>query len=105
MNIGTLIGFIIGAQFSYAIVPRIFVILPAIYFICVLYLPETPQYLLMKGKELESKNSLAFYRNETDYKSNKPSKFDFVFEELKQHMKESMLKNKISWSDFSKSVI
>lgn len=63
-NGGILIGYIIGGSINYFIVPIISILFNIMLFIGFIYLPETPQYLIIQKRSDDAKNSLCFYRNE-----------------------------------------
>lgn len=48
-NIGILFAYIVGAFVSYSTVPCVFIIVPILFAICFSFLPNTPQYHLLKG--------------------------------------------------------
>jgi len=63
MSFGILLIYVIGSYINYFIVPLIFAPILVLYFILMMFLPETPQYLLKKMKDEEALSSLKFYRN------------------------------------------
>lgn len=50
MNFGILLSFIIGSYLPYEDVPYVLMVFPILYFFGVFYLPDTPMFLLKKGK-------------------------------------------------------
>lgn len=53
-NIGILIAYILGATVDYKNIPFVCVVVPIVFGIIFLTLPNTPQYLLQKGQTLVS---------------------------------------------------
>ena len=49
-NIGSFVGYIFCSYVPYNIIPYIFVLLPILYFLGIVWIPNTPQFLLEKGK-------------------------------------------------------
>lgn len=49
-NVGTLIGYVLGATVEYKIIPCISAIIPIVFVICFMLMPNTPQYHLRKGQ-------------------------------------------------------
>lgn len=62
INFGILVAFIAGSYLDYYIVARFMLMLPLIYIIVVLMLPETPYYLARNGKLRQAEKSLYFLR-------------------------------------------
>ncbi|CAH1733519.1 unnamed protein product [Chironomus riparius] len=63
ISFGILFMFTIGTYISYFMVPLIIVPILILYFILMMLLPETPQYLLKKLNDMEALKSLKYYRN------------------------------------------
>lgn len=66
LNVGILIGYILSTYVPYHIIPCIVLPIPVLYLIMATYYPETPQYLLRKGKEEKALKSFKFYKNNID---------------------------------------
>lgn len=49
-NTGTLIGYILGASVEYEIIPCINVIIPIVFVVVFMMMPNTPQFYLRKGQ-------------------------------------------------------
>lgn len=62
INVGTLLMFVAGTYLSYALVPQIMISLPIIFALTFVFLPETPQHLIKRGKTKQAENSLKFLR-------------------------------------------
>ncbi|XP_049789372.1 facilitated trehalose transporter Tret1-like [Schistocerca nitens] len=61
-NGGILIAYLMGAVASYQIVCAMAVILPIVYLLGFFFLPESPQYLLSKGRDGDAVKSLRWFR-------------------------------------------
>lgn len=66
LNVGVLYGFILSSYIPYHIIPWIVLPIPVVYLICAIYYPETPHFLLRKGRDDEAHKSFLFYKNQTD---------------------------------------
>lgn len=62
LSSGTLIIFIAGTYLSFFIVPLVIIVFPVIFFITVLFLPDTPPSLISRNKPEEALKSMRFYR-------------------------------------------
>ncbi|CAO1407792.1 unnamed protein product [Diamesa hyperborea] len=62
INFGTLLSFIAGNYLEYKTVAYVMVALPIIFLFVFVFLPETPQFLLKRGKEKDAEKSLKFLR-------------------------------------------
>lgn len=51
-NIGILLAYVLGNYVSYTTFPIVFLVLPIVFFIGFIFLPETPQYLFKIGDEM-----------------------------------------------------
>lgn len=49
-NIGTLIGYVLGATIEYKLVPCICIIIPIAFIVIFMMIPNTPRYYLHKGQ-------------------------------------------------------
>lgn len=61
-NIGCVFAYIIGAQVSYRTFAIILGVVPIVHFFLVLLIPESPYWLMHKGKNHEASKSLAWLR-------------------------------------------
>lgn len=94
---GILLGYIVGSYFDYLATPILAVILQVAFIVAFIYFPETPQFLFIKNKEDESRQSLKFFRN---------NDLEIEFNKEFEHLKETMIKRvtsneKVTLSDFS----
>ncbi|KAJ6645536.1 Facilitated trehalose transporter Tret1, partial [Pseudolycoriella hygida] len=62
VNIGILAVFVLGHVCSYIMTPIILSVVPVIFFIGMSFFPESPLYLMQKGREEEAKKAFCFYR-------------------------------------------
>ncbi|GAB0091272.1 TRET1 [Sergentomyia squamirostris] len=62
VNIGILLGYVIGHYMHFNEYPYVVLGVLAIFVVAFALLPETPQYLLMKNKVDDAENSLKFFR-------------------------------------------
>ncbi|XP_011300593.1 facilitated trehalose transporter Tret1 [Fopius arisanus] len=62
-NFGLLLGFILGAAMSYQMFAICGMIVPVVYLAGFFFMPETPIYLLRKGRKEEATRSLMWLRN------------------------------------------
>lgn len=60
---GLLCGYILATYLDYYLIPCIIVVLPIIYLVGNLFLPETPQCLLKHGREKDAELSFNFYKH------------------------------------------
>lgn len=91
--LGYLLEYCIGPFVTYSMFTAVTAFVPAIFTAMFSYQPESPYYLLMKGKDTEAEESLAWLR-----KGNTENEIKSEFEDIKQSVKESM-KNKTSLKD------
>ncbi|XP_030384785.1 facilitated trehalose transporter Tret1 [Scaptodrosophila lebanonensis] len=62
-NLGVLAAFTMGYFFNYKQVAWMMSILPLLFIICFVFMPETPQFLLQCNKLEEAEHALRYYRN------------------------------------------
>ncbi|XP_034119712.1 facilitated trehalose transporter Tret1 [Drosophila albomicans] len=62
-NIGIVLAFVLGYYFNYATVSWIVATLSVLFFVCFWFMPETPQYLMLKQKTEQAECALRYYRN------------------------------------------
>lgn len=62
LSTGILVGYALPAYFDYFLVPCIIIVLPILYFVACLIFPETPQYLLKRGRTERAEKSFNFYK-------------------------------------------
>ncbi|XP_026286989.1 facilitated trehalose transporter Tret1-2 homolog isoform X1 [Frankliniella occidentalis] len=62
INSGIFVSFAVSSFTTYRAMPLVLLLLPAVYFLCLLKLPETPVYLVKRGRTAAARHSLAWYR-------------------------------------------
>ncbi|KAH8369113.1 hypothetical protein KR009_001671 [Drosophila setifemur] len=63
---GITVGFIMASYIPYFVMPCITVSLPVIYVIAIIALPETPPFLVGRGRDERAERSYYFYKNLSD---------------------------------------
>lgn len=103
---GILGGYILSTYVPYHIIPCLVLPFPVLYLIIATYYPETPQYLLRKGKEEEAFKSFKFYKNNIDQRNTVSSMaIQNKFDELKMAIIHQESKSeKITMNDICKLV-
>ncbi|XP_030079219.1 facilitated trehalose transporter Tret1-like [Drosophila hydei] len=99
VNVGVLLGYILGTHLAYHIIPFVVLILPVSYFISNLFfIRESPMHLIRKGKYSEAEQSFRYYKNikEENQISEMPE-FEAMKETLTQSDKNS---DKLTVKDF-----
>ncbi|XP_041566229.1 facilitated trehalose transporter Tret1 [Drosophila elegans] len=103
VNVGILVGYIMGTHMAYYSIPWIVLILPLCYFISVLlFIKESPMHLIRIGKYSAAERSFRYYKNIKD--SDNIHDQNRAMEEF-EHMKISLtkgdpLKDAITFKDF-----
>lgn len=82
-NFGILLAFVAGDYLPFAWVPRLFVCVPIVFVLTVLWFPETPFYFMRTNRELKAIASLEFYRNIRTHDDRGLVDFDGEMEKLK----------------------
>jgi SP family facilitated glucose transporter-like MFS transporter 8 len=87
--------FILGGYLDFHIPPLIALFVPVIFFISMLFLPETPHFYLSKNENEKALKSLMFYRNCGE-------KNDSILEELEtfRNSVQNVEKEKVGVKDF-----
>lgn len=101
-NSGILASYIIGACVSYQVYPYIGIVLPIVYPILAVLIPETPQSLIKNNRIEDARRAHKFYRG---FKKNDklPSEYSDEFEQILSSTLISQQDSKVSLSDFSES--
>lgn len=64
VNIGILLGNIAGTHIPYSIISFIVVVCLLVYFACALFfVPESPMYLIRRGRFKAAEKSFRYYKN------------------------------------------
>jgi hypothetical protein len=66
MNVGSMFSYSLGPYVSYTTLGVLSAIFPVIYLVLMLFMPETPYFLLMQGRREEAEASLMRLRGETN---------------------------------------
>lgn len=103
VNIGILLAFVLGHICSYEMMPAIMSVVPIIFFVGMLFFPDSPQYLMQSGQETEAKKSYCFYRNIEPQQNHE---MDLLHNELDKYKpvivtKEVKTDFKSKWSEFN----
>ncbi|KAH8250059.1 hypothetical protein KR026_004471, partial [Drosophila bipectinata] len=62
ISAGLLVGYICASFIAYKVLPCVALVLPTIYIISIIFLPETPIFLLRAGKTEKAEKSYYFYK-------------------------------------------
>ena len=65
-NAGVVFGYLLGSVVSYYTFAYIAILIPVIYLVCYIWLPETPVYLINKGRNDDAERSLRWLRGSKD---------------------------------------
>ncbi|XP_005190294.1 facilitated trehalose transporter Tret1-like [Musca domestica] len=102
LNLGILFGFIVSSYVHYHIIPLVVLPLPCLYLVAAIYFPDTPQFLLRKGRCAEALKSFLFYKNiACNNKVSVKAETQRQFDDLKMLIEQQQNQNaSISSSDF-----
>lgn len=78
--------------------------LPIIYMVLALTFPETPHYLLRKGRTEDAKAAMKFYKNSKGADKDGMHKFEEEFNILKEAIVSKHDSGSVTISDFCKSI-
>lgn len=103
-NLGILIAFVVGHYVSYAVRPIVLIVFPSVFLLVFSQFPESPVYLLKRGRHAEAEQSRRFY-------SNQPAMEADEAETIRLHGGHSVIKiaaavesTSTAWSAFSKRI-
>ncbi|XP_062707192.1 facilitated trehalose transporter Tret1-like [Aedes albopictus] len=102
LNVGILLGFVLGDSLSYFTVPYVMLVAPTLFVACTCFLPETPYCLLKQNRTEKAELSLMFYRGVEGH-FQKTDDFRKEFEQMKklaQLTEDPSEEHKLSWRDF-----
>ncbi|XP_058816625.1 uncharacterized protein LOC131679891 [Topomyia yanbarensis] len=102
LNLGILVGFVLGNYLTYFTVPAVMLSAPVIFLVATYFLPETPYCLLKKNQSNKAERSLMFYRGIEGHLQ-KSVEFCNELEQLQMAVRaeqESLDKNRLTWGDF-----
>ncbi|XP_055858505.1 facilitated trehalose transporter Tret1 isoform X2 [Episyrphus balteatus] len=104
-NFGILIVFVLGNFLSYKAVPLILATLPVIFLIGVIFLPETPQYLMKSNKHEAAEKSLRYFRNYRRKSKEQNELFKDELEKLKVKKGGTINDSSpLEWNDFNNPI-
>lgn len=95
-NIGILLCFICGEYLTYRIQNTVYLILPIIFFVGMIFLPETPLFLIKMKRFDEAEKSFKFFRN---IKSNPNEKLNESYKMEFQKLKYKGLENSMEFEN------
>lgn len=101
MNFGILLSFIAGTVLDYFTMPLVMLIVPTIYVVLVLFLPDTPHSLIKRHKVKDAANSLVFYRSSKKVNHQVPYGIKLEFELIKSSLDFQHGKQEVKFRDFS----
>ncbi|EAT41204.1 AAEL007139-PA [Aedes aegypti] len=101
LNVGILLGFVLGNSLSYFTVPIVMLVAPILFVVSTCFLPETPYCLLKQNRIEKAELSLMFYRG-VDGHFQKTDDFRKEFEQLKKLslVAKDPFEHKLNWRDF-----
>ncbi|CAD7088651.1 unnamed protein product [Hermetia illucens] len=105
-NIGILTAYVLGNYMSYNTSPYIFIGVTVLYFVLLLFLPESPIYLMKRQKEQKAEHSLRYFRNMRKI-SQPPDFFKDEIEKLRNDYIDGNTKGEeppLDWKDLSNPV-
>ncbi|OWR50256.1 Sugar transporter [Danaus plexippus plexippus] len=108
---GSLFAYIICDVCSYNVILIIFTIIPAVHFVIFLTMPESPSYLIKRGREEEASKCLQWLRCRSEFDSTIKSEIDYVKREQKndegreQFLLRNILSDKILRRAFQISLV
>ncbi|XP_020715321.2 facilitated trehalose transporter Tret1 [Ceratitis capitata] len=103
---GLLVGYILATYVDYYLIPCIIIVLPLIYLVGNIFLPETPQCLLKQGHQKEAEISFNFYKsieiydNGVNRSSAQSTEIISEFDELRAIIDKGGLSTPVTIKDF-----
>ncbi|OWR50254.1 sugar transporter [Danaus plexippus plexippus] len=94
-TMGCLFSYIIGDLCSYRVILLILLTIPALHFVIFLTMPESPSYLLKKGKDEEASKVLMWLRCRKQYDFSIKEEMDYIKQEQQKDENQTafLLKN------------
>ena len=103
VNLGVLISFIAGAYLDFFIVPLLMIAVPTVFVVALIFLPDTPQSLIIRNKPDDAWESLKFYRSCNDTKvTNEGVQVEFDLLRMSLTGDNSRQLDAVTLQDFSK---
>ncbi|XP_059616834.1 facilitated trehalose transporter Tret1-like [Phlebotomus argentipes] len=84
VNLGVLVGLAISGYLDFFIVPLVPIAILLVFLLLFQFLPETPQYLLMRKRKEEAETSFRFYRGFRKSTEDLPEKYQKEFAALQK---------------------
>uniref|UniRef100_A0A0A1WW99 Facilitated trehalose transporter Tret1 n=1 Tax=Zeugodacus cucurbitae TaxID=28588 RepID=A0A0A1WW99_ZEUCU len=101
LNSGIFCGYIITARIRYHLIPIVGVVMTLIYVLFQIFFPETPMFLLQRGRNDRAKESLKFYRNYAPTTKESAIEFERAYQKLKSDVTSHQANtNTVTWHDF-----
>ncbi|XP_055918558.1 facilitated trehalose transporter Tret1-like [Eupeodes corollae] len=100
INSGMVSGFVIGSYIPYFVIPGVILTLPILNLLLLTQYPETPQYLLRKGKTSLAEKSFKFYKNHKSGNKEQDQQMSLDFNELKTNIQSAENQKKVTIHDF-----
>ncbi|EDS32412.1 sugar transporter [Culex quinquefasciatus] len=100
INMGTLVCFIAGTYMSYHVTSYVLILLPILFLVCFIRLPETPQHLIKCNKIEAAEGALKFLRGYTT----SPEHLEQLKEEMSRLMSTIAIRGKESESGEDSSI-
>lgn len=104
-NFGVLLGFIAGHYLSFFTVPKCALWFPAISFVTLTFFPESPIYLLRRGRVNDAVNAMQIYRNCRRMSKQKLEFYRNELDKLINTKEDHSSGRNITWQDFRMSRI
>ncbi|XP_050093676.1 uncharacterized protein LOC126576447 [Anopheles aquasalis] len=101
-NAGTVLAFIVGGLVSFETMPLVLLVLPALFLLAMIVLPDTPACLLRSMRNEQAERSLMFYRGVAGH-FQKTDQFRLEFQQLSVAIEREKTEPDagISWKDFA----
>ncbi|XP_030383924.1 facilitated trehalose transporter Tret1-like [Scaptodrosophila lebanonensis] len=101
VNMGVLAGYIIATNVSYLSAPFCILALPTCYLLCNFLFPETPHYLIRKGRHEAAEKSYRYYKNFGANDGSAAIEFEELKSKLTKEQHLSSTANSLNLKDFA----
>lgn len=102
VNLGVLFSFVAGAHLDFFIVPLLMIVVPTAFIVALIFLPDTPQSLIIRNKPEAAWESMNFYRCCDTKIVNEEVKLEFKLMVMSLTGKNSSSMDTVTLQDFSK---
>lgn len=104
LNLGILIAYLVGAYLPYNIVPGVLLVFPILFLCGSLFLPDTPRFLMLKGRIEEAEKSLKFYKGCRQNTKSSEERFKIEMDKLVSYTtaRQNAEDIKVTYKDFCK---